>query len=188
MWQSGLKAGSDVGRSLPRSSFAVSVVLGQPALTTGTEKCRSSWVPSRGEGQLPERSVQHRTRAAGLSGCGGTSLSPPSAHCSLASSGGGERVPQVGKRGHDEVTLEELSRLDDNPRRWSRKTNEEESTERSGWLSAMRRETFGRRPLWALVALPPLLLSNHLTLCFSHSQALVQMLTKKTTPFPPFPE
>lgn len=76
MWQSGLKAGSDVGRSLPRSPFAVSVVLGQPALTTGTEKCRSSWVPSRGEGQLPERSVQHRTRAVGLSGCGGTSLCP----------------------------------------------------------------------------------------------------------------
>lgn len=53
----GLKAGGDVGRSLPPSPFAVNVVLGQPALTTGTGKCNNSWVPTRGEGPLPERSV-----------------------------------------------------------------------------------------------------------------------------------
>ena len=132
MRQSGLKAGSDVSRSFPRSPFAVPAVLGQPAPTAGTGKCSSSWVPSRGEGQLPERSVQHRSPGCGAVWVWRYIPVPTSSSLPAASPAGQALVetsvlPQVRKQGDDEVMPEEPARLGDNPRHWSRKTNEEKS-------------------------------------------------------------
>lgn len=121
MWQRGLKAGSDVGRSLPHHPFTVPIVVGQPALTMGRAKCSISWVPSRGEGPLPERSVQHQPLGCGAVWVWRHIPVPTSSSVQAASPAGQTLVemsvlPQVRKQGDDEVMPEEPARLGHSPR------------------------------------------------------------------------
>lgn len=117
---------------MPRSPSSVHVVIGQPALTTGTGKHSSSWVPSRGEGPLPERSVHHWPLGCGAVWVWRYIPVPTSSSLQAASPTGQALVetsvlPWVRKQGDDEVIPEEPAQLGDNPRYGARKINEVKS-------------------------------------------------------------
>lgn len=194
MWQRGLKASSNMGRSLPLSPFTVTVVLGQLALTAGAGERSSSWGPSRGEGPLPQRSVQHWPPGCGAVWVWRYIPVPTSSSLQAASPTGWALVemsvlPQVGKQGHDEVVPEEPAWLDDNPR--ASKINEEKSFwTLEGQASFLRRDEKGNFwPKTTMGTCSPLSTpSECLPSASPTPRALDRTLAEKTTTFPLFSE